>query len=85
MGSGSKKKCPSKSVINGLFRVVGVIIQWVVKDDDQIAPVSLENGSARCHHMFSFDFHFVMSLFKVLDPTLGTRGHTCQSFSRAIV
>lgn len=40
------------------------------------------HGAITC---LSFDFHFVMSLFKVLDPTLGTRGHTCQSFSRAIV
>jgi hypothetical protein len=40
------------------------------------------HGALTC---LSFDFHFVMSLFKVLDPTLGTRGHTCQSFSRAIV
>lgn len=40
------------------------------------------HGAITC---LSVDFHFVMSLFKVLDPTLGTRGHTCQSFSRAIV
>lgn len=40
------------------------------------------HGAITC---LSVDFHFVTYLFKVLDPTLGTRGHTCQSFSRAIV
>ena len=52
MGSGSKRKCPSKSVINGSFRVVGGGCLKIY--GNQIAPVSLENGSARCHHMFIF-------------------------------
>ena len=30
MGSGFKSKCPSKLVINGSFRVVGVMIRLVL-------------------------------------------------------